>query len=56
VCDLELAAKGAPSIFILIREAATFARRWPTFDLSCEENALDCASRTPEAAKKRSVS
>jgi hypothetical protein len=36
VCDL--GAIGAPSIFKVIRKAAAFASRRPTFDLSCEEN------------------
>jgi hypothetical protein len=59
VCDLE--AIGATSIFSVIRSAAALVRMLSTLDLSCAENAVrrqwncplvDCASWTPEAAKK----
>ena len=63
VCVLEVI--GVPSMLRLTRKSPVLARVLPTFALSCEENAarrewnsplLDCASWTPEVAKKRSVS
>ena len=64
MCDLNVI--GVPSRLRLIRKTVDLASRFPHFDLSCEKNAarrkwknpplVDCASGTPEAAKKRSVS
>ena len=62
MCDLDVT--GAPSTLRVILSAAALARMLPTLD-HCEEKAErlkwnwpleDCASGTPEAAKKRSVS
>ena len=57
---------GVPSRLRLIRKDATLASRFPLFDVRFEKNAarrkwknpplVECASGTPEAAKKRSVS
>ena len=63
VCDLNVI--GAPSNLSVIRRAAALVRMFPTRDLSIEEKVVRwkwknpqscCASWTPEAAKKRSVS
>ena len=63
VCDLDV--MGDPSKLIVRRKTAALARARPTLLLSCEEKAARrkwnwprsvCASWTPEAAKKRSVS
>ncbi len=62
-CDLD--ARGAPSIFRIIRSDAVWVRIFQHLDFSYEENSAlrkwncpqsCCASWTPEAAKKRSVS
>jgi hypothetical protein len=63
VCDLDVI--GAPSRLRLTRKAAALGRMLPTRDLSSEKKPArrkwkcprsNCASWTPEAAKKRSVS
>jgi hypothetical protein len=63
VCDLDV--MDAPSKLSVIRKAATFARARPTLLLNCWAKAAwrkwnwprsCCASWTPEAEKKRSVS
>jgi hypothetical protein len=63
VCDLGMT--GAPTKLSVIRKVATLARMLPTCDWNRESNVVwwkwkyprsDCASWTPEAAKKRSVS
>jgi hypothetical protein len=71
VCECEgwvwdLDAIGDPSRLRLIRKVTDLASRFPLFDLRFEKNAarrkwknsplVDCASGTPEAEKKRSVS
>ncbi len=63
VCVLEVI--GAPSILSVRRKATVLVRVLPTFAFRVDENAarrkwnsplVDCASWTPESAKKRSVS